>query len=227
MAGLNVGDMYDYVRAYLDTDDVELPDSLLVVWRNEGTARVQRTFEPWSFFEADWSLTTSAASVAFGDISTADAQVDQVTSVEAPNWTLSYLPHDTAVAAYAWSDTAGGIPLHFSVRADTLFLWPIPGESQSYTVRGYRQPNDAVDAASSIDLPDEFDPLVCEWMLARAYERQDDEIMSAQKFGRFEQQLDGFRRRYTRGPGAGVQVLGGNRSDTMMMPDRQPYSWET
>jgi hypothetical protein len=138
---------------------------------------------------------------------------------------LKYVPHERQVGKYAWSNATAGNPTEFSLFGDSLFIWPVPSGTAEYTARGYRRPVVSTDKESTADLPDEFDPLLCEWMLTRAYEWQDDEVMSGQKLGRFEQQLEILRRRYLRAPKPGIQQVGVGHDGPRML-ERLVYPWE-
>lgn len=219
MTDMTVQDMRDYVRDFLDTDSTELSDTLLDVWRREATARIERSFETWDFFEQSWTLTTSAASTALTSI---DSTCERVISVEGDNWLLEYIPHERAVAKYAFGGTSSQ-PTEWSVWGNALYLWPTPDGSASYTVRGYRSPTEATLPSDTVDLPAEFHPLIAEWMLARAYERNDDDVMSQQKFSMFAAELETLRTRYTRATSPGIMVIG---ASSPVWPTRMRYDWE-
>jgi len=224
MAAMTVQEMRDYVRSSLDSDETELPDALLDVWRNSATNRVQRTFEPWSFYETSWTFSTATNEVPFSSI---DTTVESVTSIEGDNWLLKYVAHEAAVSRYAWGTTTTSSPTEWSQHGSSVFIWPTPDSTLTLTARGRRAPVDATASSETVDLPDEFHPLIAEYMLARAYEQQDDDIMSQQKFGRFEAELEAYRRRYLRASNAGVQIMGGTCSyNSMGLPARQAYDWE-
>lgn len=224
-ASMTVQQLRDYVRNFLDTDEQEIGNSLLDVWFNEACSRIQRAIAPWSFYETAWTVTTSQQTIPFGSLT---PTVDTVTSVEAPNWMLRYVPHHLAVAKNAWSDSTG-TPFEFSVaRTETdgqqIFLWPAPSQQDTYVVRGYRQSNDVSDPTATVDLPTELHPLIAEWMLARGYEMQDDGLMSSQKQQMFERELEAFRRRFTRAMTPDVQTIGSGAVDGL--PDRLRFPWE-
>lgn len=225
-ATMTVQQLRDYVRDFLDTDDQEIGDSLLEVWRNEGTSRIQRVIAPWQFYETAWTITTSLPTIQFTAVSPA---IDTVTSVEAENWVLRYVPHSLAVGRYAWGDSTG-TPYEFSVartEADGqhIRLWPTPSASDTYVIRGYRVPTDAVAATDVPDLPGELHPLLAEWMLARAYEMQDDPGMASQKMQLVERELEAYRRRFTRAMTPDVQQIG-STSPSSGYVDRLRFSWE-
>lgn len=228
MATMTVQEMRDYVRTYLDVDEEELPDTLLDAWRFEATARIAKAFEPWDFLQDTWSLTTTTQVVPFSSIIDGTTP-ESIVQVEGDTYVLRYIPHEVATRKYAFGSGASGRPIEWSVWSDELYFWPDPaGTSYDYTIRGYRDPTQATLAGDEVDLPGEFHFLIVEWMLARQYERDDDEIMSTQKFNRFEQQIEILHRRYTRPPKAGVQAIGQFcTTDTIGdMPSRLWYDWE-
>ena len=227
MGLMTVGAMSDYVRTFLDSDEEDLPDTLLDVWRNEAVDRIQRTFESWQFYEHSWTFTCTDQ-ISFAAIAATDdagAYPDAILSVEAERWLMKYMPHEREVARHAWSNGTAGNPTEWSLFDGSVYIWPVPASSATYVARGYRQPIVATNDDQMVDLPSEFDPLVCEWMLTRAYEWNDDEVMSQQKLARFERQLDLLRRRYLRAPKAGVQTIGSGH-DSPLLPERLAYSWE-
>jgi hypothetical protein len=221
MGSMTVQGMYDYVRTFLDSDEEDLPDSLLSMWLNEGVDRIRTWDEPWSFYEQDWTVTFGAEQ----DLDELSPVPEAVMSVEGDRWLLKYRPHERQVGKYAWSSATAGNTTEWSLFDRTVFLWPVPAAPATYVLRGYRQPTAADSVDDVVDLPREFDALICEWILTRAYEWQDDDVMSQQKLARFERDLDRLRRRYVRAPKAGVQRLGGEHDGPVLL-DRFAYSWE-
>ena len=213
----------DYVRLSLDTDIEELPDVLLDAWINEGETHVQRL--PWllSDREAEYTFASIAntASYTFASI---DATLDEIVGVEAERWALDFRPHLQMVRKYAWSNSTTSEPIEYSVRGRKLFLWAVPNAAFTFIVRGYRKPVITTAAATTFDVPEEFHVLIGEWALARAYEWQDDDIMSALKFQRFEQQVDVISRTYRRTPKGEADTIG--YSDSPGWPGRLIYPWE-
>lgn len=194
--------MRDYVRLFLDSDDTELPDSLLDVWRDEATDRIQRTFEPWSFYQSTWTLVTTTHSNLLA------TDVESVDSIEGSTFVLKYLPHEAAVAMYAWGSDTSGKVYQWSQWGGIIYLWPTPASEETFTVSGIRKPTPATNATDIVDLPNEFHPIVCEWMIAKGLEQLDDIESAAEHKNNFREEVDGYRRRYLRSPSSGVQAVG-------------------
>lgn len=225
---MTVQDVRDYVRNVLEVDDEELMDMLLDVWLAEAQGHIQASFEPFVFYQVAISLTTSSQVNAFADIvHTNGAPIQSIDVVEGDQYALKPLPHASAIKRWAYGDNNSGKPTHWSEFADSLYLWPSPEESGDYTIHGQRDAVVAVEAADELDLPEPFHPLVAEFVLARGYEFEDDDIMSQIKFNRCEQSIDLLRRRYKRAHVPGIQVLGGNPTfQGVSTADRLIFDWE-
>jgi hypothetical protein len=226
--GMSVQELRDYVRSFLDTDETELPDVLLDVWRREAEQRIQRASSSWTFFDDEWTLNTVAdtASYVMADVSPVST-IDEITSITGESWRLKPLAHEAAVQRWTPLTSISAEPAFWSEYAGSIYLWPTPDDAYALSLRGKRQPLAAATAGDEPDLPDEFHELVGEYMLARAYEQQDDDIMSVQKFNRFEVELDLLRRRYERADKGGVQILGGRPKHPMSeIGARLIYDWE-
>lgn len=229
---MTVLELREYVRDHLDSDSQELPDSLLDVWRQEATSRIELGSQRWSFFETEVTFSTTvndqtyALSALTTTVGTTAAALDTVLAVEGPNWVLDPLPHEQARQQFSATDYSGR-PRWFSLFNGTIYLWPVPSVVESFLVRGYRAPVPATASSDSPDLPAVFHALVGQWMLARAYQQVDDEGMAAQFFGSFEGQLDILRRRFESPQRAGVSVMGGKSRGPVTVPSgRLLYDFE-
>lgn len=224
MGAMTVQDMRDYARLALDSDSDEFPDALLDVWMARAQNRIQRVFEPWSFYESTWSWTSDGSqSITY---ETLGSDVDVIQSVKAPRWLLQFLPHELAVAKYAWSTETGGLTVEYSTFDDQLFFWPQPSAGDIYVVNGYRKPTVPIAPTDTVDLPDEFHPIIAEYMLIRCLEKQGDFFIAPTKEQEVEQELEMIRRRYLRGDNAGVQVVGGGKMIYPFFAERLAYPFE-
>lgn len=227
-----VQELRDYVRNFLDTDSEELPDSLLDFWRQEAENRITRAIRSWTFYETNFTLSTTASDQSYllsaltcVEDSTYDAE--ELTVVQGPRWQLGWLPHEEAEDRYS-NYTGSAEPTFWSQWGDTLYLWPTPDAVYALTARGYRAPVSTVVAGTNPDVPAAFHELIGEFMLARAFEQQDDETLSAAKFAKFEQEFDVLRRRYTKRRSGRVSVFGSTRGRGQFgrLPRRLLYDFE-
>jgi hypothetical protein len=227
---MTVQNLRDYVRNHLESDTSELPDSLLDIYRAEATDRIIQSSERWSFYETDWSFSTTsgtqAYSLASGGIvqGASSNQIDSINSISAPTLRLQPQPHELMLAQFPNSGTRG-YPLFWSLHAGSIYIWPIPGAIYALTVRGYRKPVAAVLAADTIDLPSEFHPVVGSFMLMRAYQQQDDFIMAPMFTDAFERGLQVLRKRYETAHRGGIRTIGGIQRGSEIQ-NRLRYVWE-
>lgn len=224
---MTVQDLRDYVRVSLDVDEEELPDTLVDAWGQEAQARVILAIPSWHALQANYTLVCTPAVQAydFTTFSVPDT-VAEVLGVEDDNRILQPMSHNRAVERFVNLST--GRPYVFSIYGDLLYLWPSPGEARTYQIRALREAQIVFGPADTPDSPPEFHSLIGEYMLARAYEQQDDEIMSQQKFARFEQTLGMLAKNTNRSERAGVRALGRTQiSNTFPgFPGRNWYDWE-
>lgn len=224
MGSMTVQALRDYTRNSLDSDATEFSDVLCDAWRDEAIARMLRAFEPWSFLEKSYTFTSDGSpSLTFASIGN---DLESITNVKADRWLLQYTPHEAAVQKYAWSTTTGGLTVEFSTYGGALFLWPTPSAGAAFVVEGHRAPVAPVAPTDVPDMPSELHPLIAEYMLCRALEKQGDFFISPTKFQRFEQELDAERGRYLRGNATGVQAIGQGESVFPFFAERLSYPWE-
>jgi hypothetical protein len=227
MADQTVQSARDFVRLYLDTDTEELPDQLLDVFFDQALTRIDRASRRWRFYEAEFALAT-VASTQSHTFASIDATLQDVTTVQGQRWQLEPLSHEIAQRKYAFF-IGEQEPMFWSTYADTLYLWPTPGDAYSLVVRGYRKMTRPADAGAAFDFPEDFHPLVLEYALARAYEQQDDDVMSQQKFLRFEQELAELKTRWETPPSGGTVLGAGTRRTPWHgqdLPSRLLYDFE-
>lgn len=221
--GMSVQEIRNYVRTSLDTDEEELPNDLIDVWITEGITYVQRQPSLLTYFQKSWSLSTTDGVQAYALSTIGD--VDEILYVEAERWALKYRPHEVQVRRYAYSNLSQE-PREYSIHAGNLYLWATPDDGYDIVVRGVRTPLDApsIGAGAEPDVPVEFHQPIAEWVLARAYEQQDDDVMSERKFSRLDALVDRYSRKYRRAP-RGLTVVGSD-NEFGEFPQRLVYDWE-
>lgn len=225
---MSVQELRTYVRTFLDTDALDLPDELLDTFRIEATDQITKSSDRWSFYEQEFTFTTIDAQEEYplhGSSGVADT-LAWFYAVVGPRWELNQIGHQQARRRWAFSNSRTE-PTHFSVWRDSIWLWPVPNGAYELTLIGYRKPVNATDAAGYPDVPDEFHPIIAKWMLGMAYQQQDDTSSSQILLSEASQQIENIRRRYETVQRGGPAVLGG------VVPDPWPntlgrlaYDWE-
>lgn len=226
---MTVQGMRDFVRNHLGTDNTELPDTLLDVYRQEGTDRITQSSQRWSFYEHQWTFTTTpdVGTYDFAAIQGVDdAVVGDLVTVQGPRWRLDQHAHEAMQEKFSWT-TWRGEPRYWSQFASAVYLWPVPGATYAMKARGYRKPVAAVSATDMPDLPEEFHPLVAQWMLGRSLQQQDDSITAPSIFAQFEQDLRIVRARYESTPRGSTRTMGPRpRSPYARVGARLVFPWE-
>ncbi len=212
-----------YVRSALDTDEEELPNALVDVWRELADAYVGRFSPRWEFYFTEQELTTISGTWAY-DLTTAlGASFTEVVGVHSDSWALRPLPHGAALRSFdTSSDASTGTPRFWTRSGNSLYIWPRP-DGTAVKVRGYRTP---VLGQDPPDFPDEFHALVGEQMLVYAYEFQDDDIMSVQKQGRVDRNLTLLKPRFEAQPQGEGHILGGGEPTPWRPSDRLLFDFE-
>lgn len=219
---MTVQELRDHVRTWLDADEEELPNALLDVFRVEAERRFQQASQAWSFYETGTSFATIGGTGSY-TWSSINSTLAEPIAIEGDRWILQPRPHEEMTAAFAATDTRGE-PTWWSSWGGSLYLWPIPDIVYTMSVRYMRKPIVTVSGGDIPDLPDEFHPLIANWMVARAYQQQDDEIMARELVASVEQQFALLRRRYE-APYRVRAVLNGKRG-SYQLPPRLLYDFE-
>lgn len=220
--GLTAQQLRDHVRTFLDTDDEELTDTLLDVFRDEAIDLIEQGSRHWTFYETSGTFTTVADQQTYA-LSDLASDLREVVAIQGSTYRLQPLMHEDAQRRYAFFATGTTRPTHWSVWGDNVYLWPTPSSVFDLDFRGYRSPTAIGGAGDEPDMPAPFHRVIATWMLARSYQQQDDDIMAAQHFQTFDRQLDQLRRRYEPPSDAGISVLGGKPYSAW---NRFPYDWE-
>jgi hypothetical protein len=220
---LSLQDARDYVRSFLDSDEDELPNILVDPWILEGLSRIQRLPFISTYYAKSWTLTSTPSSQEY-PLDGIAADIDEIVSVQGPNWLLRQRPHEILVDKYAFSTAGTDNPTEYSVFAGSLFLWMTPSGTDTYVLRGYRTPLQPSAASDVFDVPPEFHSVIAEYALARAYEQFDDPDMATEKFNRCTENIDIFSRRYRRGAVGGALVIG--EGVGILWPHRLLWPWE-
>lgn len=208
-------DLRDYVRNFLDTDSIDLPDPLLDVFLAEATDSIARSSQRWSFYETEWSFSTVAAQSAYPLTGASGVATDAstITSVQGPRWQLAEIGHQAARLRYAFTNQSSQ-PREWSVWSNAIELWPVPNAVYSMVVTGYRKPLTSIGTADTPDVPEEFHPIIAKLMLASAFMQQDDAYTNQVLTQEAESQIQNIRGRYESVQHGGPSVLGGHPPST-------------
>lgn len=225
---LTLDDIRTFVRAHLDLDTEDLPNSVLDVFIREGSKRIERAAPRWPFYAKTWTLTTVGGQrdYAFSAIAT---DVDQIAAISRDDMPLSWVGADVYDIVNPTNTLGSGKPVRYTWWGTTLSLHPTPDAAYALTVRGYRTPTDwvAAGAGANPDLPDELHNTVATWALAKAYTQQEDPELGSVYERQFAEELAEFKRRIDSTPLPQPLVLNGTATSRMWPAPWPPrFDWQ-
>jgi len=220
-----VAEFRSWLREYGQVDTADVSDTMIDTWLKEGVRVVAQARADWPHFEAIGTITTAdgTASYAFPtntDGGSSNSTFRSIVSVQAPNWYLGWIGHREAQEQYlASSGSNEGVPLFWSTWGSKIYLWPVPDAIYTLNVRGYRKLYTwYASAASTPDLPDEFEDALQEWLLVKFYLQQNDSDMATNHRRNFEFLLEQIAHDQVRGPQFPIVLNGGRRREPLRPP---------
>lgn len=183
---MTLAQMRAYVRDQLDTDALDLPDTLIDGWFMEGAEGIENYSDSWAFRAVSYTLNTTINQQAyvFSDVtgltraSAFDSNLLRIDDVQAPFWSLTPSAHAELRALYTRNQTTTGQPRRYSTFGHSLYLWPTPSAVEELRINGFRAMTDWIGLGTTPDFPPEFHHLVAVWGLSQAYAREGDPGMS-------------------------------------------------
>lgn len=215
---MNLQELRDAVRAQLDTDEDELPNTLVNLFLNDAYARTIQMEERWPFFESSWSLSSVADTSAYTLDTTISALVQVLDT--ASDFVLAQLDHAVATRAYGDGSASSGVPTYWSEWAGSIYLWPRPNTVRTYSLIGYRKPTDwiAAGASSEVDADSRLHLPLYYYAVSLVYAQQEDDILEAMYMNRYVQSVARARDDIMRVPQHRPIVMSRGRPHVSMMP---------
>ena len=190
---VDVTALRNYVRAQLDVDEEELPDTLLNVYLQEAFDRTMAFDNRWPRYEKSWDLTKLAGQDSIP--LPADLNVPSIVSIVAvtnPGQPLMLINQENAEQLFITTTTvATGTPAYISVWDSQFWLWPRYDTDSEYEIklRGYRQPVWTNGASDIPDLDTRLHATLAYFAIALAYAQQEDEVLEGVYMARWERDL--------------------------------------
>ena len=174
----------DFTRSILQTDNVDLPDTLVDTFANESTQRVLGMRDDWQhlYTEGTLNMVAGTASYLLNSASFTPTTYISIESVwDDAGFGVSMGQLDYQEAAGRWIGPTAALtsdPRFFSIYGGRLYLWPKPNATRSLRVSGYRTPN-LMSAGSDVpDIPTVFHSGIQYAVVSAAYAQQEDAELS-------------------------------------------------
>lgn len=206
MARLTLGEIFNNVRNYLDTDNLNFPDDLLDMLLQRLWFQAVTMEREWRFFQRQGSIpvVTGIALVPFA-FDTLPTPAIPAVRLLVVQWERNPLVwRELSMAMRQWGDAAGQ-PVVYSEQNDgpqrNIALFPTPSTDGTLHVEFYAEPVYPVVTPGDYsvyfsDLPSEFDQALQEGLVAEMYMREEDPDLYDVHRNMFLEQMGSIRNRW-------------------------------
>jgi len=177
----------DVKRTFGDEASVQVNDSDIVRWVNEAQIEIVSKNQ----ILAANATTPSIVNVYDYDVSGLNIQnIHSIHYNGTKLKALSFVDFEDLVLKDDPYRNAAGIPELWARWGNSVTLYPTPNSSGTdIKIYYYALPTMAVDVASDLSLPDNYYPRILEYVLAKAYEMDENFAASDNKISRFDSNL--------------------------------------
>ena len=132
---ITLNQLRDQVRAMVDLDEADLPNSVIDQFAREGFQRIYTLERRWPFLQKTFTLTTVSGTRAYvieniGDIREIISVVDTSDSGER----MTLIAYDDAEEIWLGNLDTASRPFFFSIWEDKIHFWPKPDDAYPITV---------------------------------------------------------------------------------------------
>jgi len=177
-----VGAVYDAVkRAFGDESGVQLTNYDIVRWVNEAQVDISKQNQILQT-TATLAVTGGVATYA---LSTVTPAIDSVASLLLNGRRVGNIPISQAEESISLADPEGtetGAPQFWYAWGGDITFWPVPNKDYTMTIRYTAQPSDVTTNSTDVlSVPDECFTDICNFVLMKAYEMDENPEMMAVK----------------------------------------------
>ena len=177
-----VGDVYNYVkRVFGDESGVQLTNDDIVRWINEAQVDIAKQNQ---VLQATATIPV-LGNVATYSVTSVSPPIDSIASILLDGRRVGNIPISQAEESISLADPEGletGAPQFWYTWAGDITFWPKPNKNYTMLIRYTSKPTDVTTSVGDIlSLPDECFTDVCNYVLMRAYEMDENAEMMAAK----------------------------------------------
>lgn len=224
--GYTVQQFRSLLRDQLDTDSEDISDSLIDAWLREGWRYCVHRRRRWPFLRGTWKLAVAGGLnvyplTAFTQSTPSGAVPLEVDAVfDADGRPLRWVGFEQAQNTF--SRNPSGTPRYWSADPVNLFLYPVPQASTTVQLWGWREPTLwPAGEGSTTQIPSEFDDVILNWSIGRAFQRQEEGDLGVMHLDQAEVLLKQLERRFGKHAASAPMIL----SDGVPPPAERPVAW--
>lgn len=224
MADTSLQAITNYVQAFVNIDDSDIPVDLMNAFVQQGFDDLIGTDIRWPFYEVGDATTpcqivtvqgTQQYAIPAPTIQGLQPNMDphRIVAVQGLHWELQYSSQTAMESEFPPAFVVQGEPERYSYwGADGITIWPIPNDAWTLSLRAYRDPIDWISLGSGglMDAPNDFFGTLQAYVLGMAWAQQED--LQQASFWNQQYQAGKTRlvRKYLRAPlPEGIVVNGG------------------
>ena len=203
------------VRAIMDLDAVDLPDSLIDMYMRDGYNLIINLERRWDFLETSFSMNTVVNQRAYPLATMTTVPIREVVSIvesASVGVRLDLISYDEGETTYLGAMDVANKPLFFAHWAGSLQLFPKPDKVYSLNVRAYREPNDWVTASTYVDANVALHFPIVYYIVSRVHQNQENAQMAGIYKQSFDEAISVARKDLKRIDSFAPMVLSGNAS---------------
>jgi hypothetical protein len=177
-----VGDVYAQVkRVFGDESGVQLTNNDIARWINEAQSDIA---EQNQVLQAVATMSTVSNQATYS-LASVTPRIDSIASILLDGRRIGNIPISQAEESISQADPAGteiGAPQFWYEWAGEITFWPKPGQVYTMLIRYTAEPADVTTTTTDLlSVPDECFSDVCNYVLMRAYEMDENAEMMAVK----------------------------------------------
>lgn len=173
-------------RQFGDESGVQLSDSDIIRWTNAAQREICSTLD---IIKASGTVSLIPGTKSYA---IAALKAQRINSIHVDGVKLTYVSFQDAQDLIMKSDPKGassGMPTMWYDWAGEIYLYPIPDNTYTLTVFYFKLPTPVTDTSSPLSLPDEYFNRIVEFVMANAYEMDEDSTLAQIKQNQFQTNL--------------------------------------
>lgn len=204
----------DQVRDMADLDETDLSNALIDQFAREGFQRIYALERRWPILQESYTLNTIANRREYTISSIGDIrEIISVVDTSAMGARLTLIDYNQAEETWLGNLDVASRPYFYSFWNNKIQFWAKPDGIYPITIRAFRNPlyTWLDDTSEEIDLDEWFHAILPYFVLARVYQRQEDEELATMYMKSFEEGVAFARRDLMKASSAQPVVMSGGK----------------
>lgn len=175
ISSITLGELQTYVkRQFGDESGVQIDDSDIIRWVNMATVDICAKN---SVLQATAS-TDGVIDQRSYDVGTLLAQAIKIEDVSYGSRTLEPTDKSGIRKLFGTEQDSSGTPVYWYTWANQIMLWPVPNTAETLSIDFIQRPADVSGAGDLLPLPDIYYEVICNYVMSKAAELDEDQSKS-------------------------------------------------